>query len=51
MTERDAQRGDGESGRCHRCGRSFPTQKELSEHLMAAHEDEGLSVDDEASPR
>ena len=42
MTERDEQRGDGEIGTCHVCGRTFPTQEELSKHLMDDHEGEIL---------
>jgi len=42
MTEVDEQRGDPEVGKCHVCGKEFSSQRELSEHLMAAHDDEDL---------
>jgi hypothetical protein len=45
MTERDTQRGDGEVGTCHVCGATFPTQLELSEHLMTVHDEEGILPD------
>jgi hypothetical protein len=38
MSERETQRGDPEVGVCHVCGESFPTQEELSKHLIEAHE-------------
>lgn len=43
MSEADEQRGEGEMATCHMCGQEFPTPKELSEHLMAVHDDEGLT--------
>jgi hypothetical protein len=42
MTERDEQAGDDEIATCHMCGRTFPTQVELSQHLMDSHDDDGL---------
>lgn len=43
MSEREMQGGDEELGKCHICGRTFPTQEELSQHLMDDHaEDETL---------
>jgi hypothetical protein len=42
MSERERQRGDGEVGTCHVCGRTFSTQEDLSKHLMEEHEGEGL---------
>jgi Zinc finger, C2H2 type len=38
MSERETQGGDGELGACHICGRTFPRQEELSQHLMDEHE-------------
>ena len=38
MSERETQRGDPEVGVCHVCGETFPTQEELSKHLIEAHE-------------
>lgn len=38
MSERETQRGDAEVGECHVCGETFPTQEELSKHLIDAHE-------------
>ncbi len=46
MTERTEQRGDGEIGTCHVCGRTFATQEELSAHLMDDHDGELLPVED-----
>lgn len=46
MTEMDAQRGDGEVGTCHICDREFPTQEELSKHLMDDHDAETLADSD-----
>jgi Zinc finger, C2H2 type len=43
MSERETQQGDRETGTCHICGQVFPTQEELSKHLMDAHADDGLS--------
>jgi hypothetical protein len=43
MSERGTQQGDRETGTCHICGQVFPTQEELSKHLMDAHADDGLS--------
>jgi hypothetical protein len=42
MTERDDQSGDGETATCHMCGRVFPTQLALSQHLIDDHDDDGL---------
>ncbi len=42
MSEVEDQRGDGEIGTCHVCGRTFPTQEELSKHLMDDHDGELL---------
>jgi hypothetical protein len=42
MSEIDEQRGDGEVGRCHICGREFASQEDLSQHLMDAHDEELL---------
>jgi len=38
MSERETQRGDAEVGACHVCGETFPTQEDLSKHLIEAHE-------------
>ena len=43
MSERTEQEGDGEVGICHICGREFPTQEELSKHLMDDHDGETLA--------
>jgi hypothetical protein len=51
MNERDTQAGDGELGVCHMCGRRFPTQEDLSGHLMEEHEDDGLPPGDESASR
>jgi hypothetical protein len=42
MSEQDTQGGDPEIGTCHMCGDVFPTQRELSKHLMDEHEEDGL---------
>ena len=42
MTERAEQQGDPEVGVCHVCGKEFPTQLALSQHLMDEHEDDLL---------
>jgi uncharacterized C2H2 Zn-finger protein len=42
MTEVDEQGGDPEIGRCHVCGKEFSSQRDLSEHLIDAHDDEDL---------
>jgi hypothetical protein len=42
MSEIDEQRGDGEVGRCHVCGREFASQEDLSKHLMDAHDEDLL---------
>jgi hypothetical protein len=42
MAEWDAQVADEEIVTCHICGQTFPTQVELSQHLMDDHDDEGL---------
>jgi hypothetical protein len=44
MSERATQRGDAEIATCHVCGGTFATQKELSKHLIDAHE--GLGSED-----
>jgi hypothetical protein len=44
MSEMETQFGDDEIGRCHVRGDVFPTQGELSRHLMKAHSDEGLDA-------
>ena len=46
MSEREAQRGDGEEGVCHVCGERFDTQEALADHLMQTHEDDVLPVED-----
>jgi hypothetical protein len=46
MTERDEQEGAEEIGTCHICGKTFPTQEEMSRHMMDAHEGEGLAAED-----
>jgi hypothetical protein len=43
MTERG---GDERIGTCPTCGQTFPTQEELSKHIMDAHEGERLPVPD-----
>ena len=43
MSEMERQLGGGETGICHFCGQTFPSQEELSKHLMDAHPDAGLS--------
>jgi len=45
MSERQMQGGDEELGKCHICERTFPTQEELSKHLMDDHE-EGETLGD-----
>jgi len=42
MSEVDEQGGDEEIATCHMCGQTFPTQLELSQHLMDAHGEDGL---------
>jgi C2H2-type zinc finger protein len=42
MSEIDEQRGDGEIGKCHVCGREFPSQDDLSKHLMDEHDEDLL---------
>jgi hypothetical protein len=42
MTERTEQRGDPEIANCHICGKRFPTQEELSRHLMEDHDGDTL---------
>ena len=49
MTERTEQRGDGEIAICHICDREFPTQEELSKHLMDDHDGETLADAREAT--
>ena len=46
VSERENQRGDGEIGTCHVCGRIFSTQEELSKHLMDDHDGEILGKED-----
>jgi uncharacterized C2H2 Zn-finger protein len=43
MTERG---GDEKVGTCPTCGQTFPTQEELTKHLLAAHEGVGLLAPD-----
>jgi hypothetical protein len=50
MSERETQQGDRETGTCHICEQVFPTQEELSKHLMDAHADDGSPIH-QASPR
>jgi len=45
MSEMETQSGDGETGRCHVCGQTFPTQEELSKHLMDVHEGQELPIE------
>ena len=45
MSELEIQEGDTETGRCHVCGQTFPTQEDLSKHLMDEHADEGLPAE------
>jgi hypothetical protein len=40
VSEVERQGGDPEVGICHVCSRTFPTQEELSKHLIDAHEEE-----------
>jgi hypothetical protein len=42
MSEREEQGGDGEVAECHVCGRTFPTQEDLSKHLIDEHDGETL---------
>jgi hypothetical protein len=42
MSERENQAGTEEMGVCHVCGRAFPTQEELSKHLLDEHDEELL---------
>jgi hypothetical protein len=51
VSEVEDQRGDGEIGTCHVCGRTFPTQEALSQHLMDDHEGELLAGPDPGEPR
>jgi|SoiMetStandDraft_2_1073263.scaffolds.fasta_scaffold133030_1 hypothetical protein len=37
MSERESQTGDTEVGQCHICAQRFPTQEDLSRHLLEAH--------------
>jgi uncharacterized C2H2 Zn-finger protein len=48
VSEMETQRGDDEIGRCHVCGDVFPTQEELSRHLMKAHPDQGLDASNQS---
>ena len=45
MSERETQGGDGEVAICHICDRQFPTQEDLSRHLIDDHEGENLEAD------
>jgi hypothetical protein len=45
VSEREAQDGDGELARCHICEQTFPTQEELSKHLMDEHAEEATLGD------
>lgn len=38
MSKRETQDDDPEVGVCHVCGETFPTQEELSKHLIEVHE-------------
>jgi hypothetical protein len=49
MTERDAQ-ADEEVAICRMCGQTFPTQVELSQHLMDEHDDDGLPTPGPSEP-
>lgn len=51
MTEVDEQRGDEEIATCHMCGQTFSKQVELSQHLMDAHDDDGLPTPGPAEPQ
>ena len=51
MTETDEQGGDAEIATCHMCGQTFPTQVGLSQHLMDAHDDDGLSTPVPSEPQ
>jgi hypothetical protein len=42
MTQRDEEGGDPEVGVCHVCGKEFPTQLALSQHVMDEHKDDLL---------
>ena len=42
MSEVDQQGGDPELGTCHVCGETFPSQAELSKHLLAHEEEPGV---------
>jgi hypothetical protein len=46
MAERENQGGDEETGVCHVCGRTFPSQEELSRHLLAEHGEDQLGGED-----
>jgi Zinc finger, C2H2 type len=49
MSGVDGQRGGGQIGKCHVCGREFSSQEELSKHLMDVHEEDLLpEAQDEA---
>jgi hypothetical protein len=48
MSEREGQAGDDEIGTCHVCGETFPTQVELSKHLMDVHPDDVLPTSDQS---
>ena len=40
MSEVERQGGDPEVGTRHVCGRTFPSQEELSKHLLEDHEED-----------
>jgi hypothetical protein len=48
MTEVEEQRDDEEIATCHMCRQTFSTQVELSQHLMDAHDDNGLPTPERA---
>jgi uncharacterized C2H2 Zn-finger protein len=45
MSELKTQQTDSETARCHVCGQTFPTQEDLSKHLMDEHAGEGLPTE------
>jgi hypothetical protein len=42
VSERREQGGDGETGVCHICGETFPTQEQLAGHLRERHDQDAL---------
>jgi hypothetical protein len=42
MSEREAQADVDETSVCHVCGKKFPTQEELSKHLLDEHDEDTL---------